>query len=53
VARDRHDPQYRPACSEQLATRIPGARLVFFDHSGHSPYIEEPAAFQEAVQVLW
>ena len=49
----RHDPQYPPACSEQLATRIPGARLVFFEHSGHYPYIEEPAAFQEAVRVFW
>ncbi len=49
----RRDPQYPPACSEQLATGIPGARLVFFDHSGHYPYIEEPAAFQQAMRAFW
>ena len=49
----RHDPQYPPACSEQLAAEIPGARLVFFDHSGHYPCTEEPAVFQEAIRAFW
>ena len=32
-----HDPQYPPACAGQLATVIPGARLVFSGHGGHYP----------------
>lgn len=45
----RHDPQYPPACSAELAHGIKGARLVFFERSGHFPYIEEPDAFRSAV----
>ncbi len=45
----RHDPQFPLACSEQLAQGIPDAHLVVFEHSGHSPFIEEPAAFWAAV----
>jgi proline iminopeptidase len=45
----RHDPQYPPACSEQLAAGIRGARLIFFERSGHYPFIEEAAGFQAAV----
>jgi pimeloyl-ACP methyl ester carboxylesterase len=48
----RHDPQYPPTCSEQLATHIQAARLVLLEHSGHFPYIEEPAAFWEAVRTF-
>jgi pimeloyl-ACP methyl ester carboxylesterase len=53
VACGCHDSQYPPACSEQLATKIPSARLVFFDHSGHYPYIEEPTVFWEAMRIFW
>jgi len=28
---------------------IPGATVVRFEHSGHAPFLEEPAAFNEAV----
>ena len=44
-----HDPQMPPACAEELAAGIRGARLVTFAHSGHYPFIEEPAAFWDAV----
>jgi uncharacterized protein YjlB/pimeloyl-ACP methyl ester carboxylesterase len=45
----RFDPQYPPSASEELATGIPNARLVYFEHSGHYPFIEEPVPFWEAV----
>lgn len=44
----RHDPQFAPACSEELAARIPGARLACFERSGHYPFIEEADAFWRA-----
>lgn len=45
----RHDPQYPPACAEELAAGIPKSRLVWFDHSGHYPQIEEPETFADTV----
>ncbi len=33
------------ALSEDIAARIPGSRLVRFEHSGHKPMIEEPEKF--------
>ena len=41
----QHDPQCPLACSEELARGIPGARLVVFERSVHSPFIEEPVRF--------
>ena len=45
----RHDPQFPLPCSLELATDIPGARLVVFDRSGHYPFIEEPDTFWATV----
>lgn len=45
----RHDPQYPPNCSEELAAGIPGARLMWFERSGHYPFREEPQTFWAAV----
>lgn len=45
----RHDPQYPPVCSAQLAAGIRGTRLRYFERSGHYPFIEEPGAFWAAV----
>lgn len=45
----RHDPQFPPACSEELAAAIPHAELVWLADSGHFPYIEEPDVFWRAV----
>lgn len=39
------DPQYPPACSRELAAAIPGARAVYFERSGHYPFIEEAGPF--------
>ena len=33
------------ALSEDIAARIPGSRLVRFEHSGHKPMMEEPEKF--------
>lgn len=46
----RHDWVTPVSCSETIAALIPGARLVVFEDSGHSPQTEEPAAFQAAVR---
>ena len=45
----RHDPQYAPACSEELAAGIRGSQVAWFEHSGHFPFIEEPEAFWPVV----
>ena len=49
VACGRFDPQFPPVCSEQLAQRIPRARVEFFEHSGHYPFLEENEAFWSTV----
>ena len=41
--------QYPPACSMELARGIKSAQVIFFERSGHFPYIEEPEAFRAAV----
>jgi proline iminopeptidase len=46
----RHDWITPVSCSETIASLIPGARLHVFEHSGHSPQIEEAAAFQRVVR---
>lgn len=46
----RHDWITPVSCSETIASSIPGARLVVFESSGHSPQLEEPEAFQRVVR---
>ena len=41
----RHDPQFPPACSEELARGILQAQVRFFERSGHYPFIEEGNMF--------
>jgi pimeloyl-ACP methyl ester carboxylesterase len=45
----RYDPQYPPACSEELGAGIRNAQVIYFEHSGHYPFIEEAEAFWQAV----
>jgi proline iminopeptidase len=45
----RHDPEAPLPCSQELLEGIPDARLVVFEHSGHAPFIEEPAFFAEVL----
>jgi len=45
----RYDPQTSVTCSEELARGSPNSKLVIFENSGHSPFIEEPDRFVEEV----
>jgi len=45
----RHDPQYPPAASVQLAAGISKSHLEWFDASGHYPFVEEPNRFWRIV----
>ena len=46
----RHDPLVPPAVMHRFASLIPGAECVEFDASGHSPYFEEPDAFNAMLE---
>lgn len=46
----RHDWITPVACSETIASLIPGAELVVFEKSGHSPQLEESELFQAVVR---
>jgi proline iminopeptidase len=45
----RHDWITPPEQTERIARRLPDARVVRFEESGHFPFIEEAAAFRRAV----
>ena len=38
------------SCAEIIASLLPNAELVVFEHSGHSPQIEEAALFQQTMR---
>jgi proline iminopeptidase len=46
----QRDPQYPPSCSEELAAGISGSRVVWFQQSGHYPFLEEPEPFWSSVR---
>lgn len=46
----RHDWITPVSCSETIADLIPAAELVVFEHSGHSPQVEEAELFQKVVR---
>ncbi|PJJ63817.1 alpha/beta fold hydrolase [Compostimonas suwonensis] len=46
----RHDWRTPVEASETIASLIPGAELVIFEESGHSPQLEEPERFQRVVR---
>ncbi len=48
ICAGRYDPQAPVGCSQELAAGIPQSRLILFDHSGHYPFTEERALFQQA-----
>jgi proline iminopeptidase len=48
----RSDPITPVWCAEAIAARIPGAQLEIFEHSGHSPPLEEPERFQQVVRAF-
>jgi 3-oxoadipate enol-lactonase len=39
-----------PALSRELAAGIPGAKLVELPHCGHSPHIQDPEGFWQAIK---
>ena len=41
----RHDPEAPLPCSEELSQGIRNSRMVIFEQSGHSPYLEETEQF--------
>lgn len=46
----RHDWRTPVAASQVIVDGIAGAELVVFEHSGHSPQLEEPELFQATVR---
>ncbi len=48
----RHDPEAPIQCSLELEQGIPNARLVLFEKSGHSPFVEEPTFFAHTVEAF-
>lgn len=46
----RHDWRTPVPASQVIADGIAGAELVVFEHSGHSPQLEEPELFQATVR---
>ncbi|MDQ7908515.1 alpha/beta hydrolase [Phytohabitans sp. ZYX-F-186] len=46
----RHDWITPVECGEAIASLIPGAQLVVFEKSGHSPQLEEAELFQSTVR---
>ena len=45
----RHDPQYPSACTEELAAGIRDSQVVWFEQSGHFPFLEESETFWPVV----
>lgn len=45
IVQGRHDKARTPEHGAEMAARIPGAQLVVLEGSGHTPQIEEAAAF--------
>src|SRR6266566_1303933 len=52
VLHGKHDALLPLAHGEDLAKKIPGAKLTVFAESGHAPFLEEPEAFNAALAEL-
>ncbi len=50
VINGRFDANVAPTVAYKISRAIPGARLVFFERSGHSPQLEEPEKFTLEVE---
>ena len=49
VIHGRHEATFPVAMAEEMKKGIPGAQLVIFEESAHSPHLEEPERFNEVV----
>jgi len=52
VLHGKHDALLPLAHGEDLVKWIPGAKLTVFEQSGHAPHLEEPEAFNAALEKL-
>lgn len=50
VINGRFDANVAPTVAYKISRTIPGARLVYFERSGHSPQVEEPEKFELEVE---
>lgn len=50
VVNGRYDMNVAPLTAWRLAHSIPGAKLVFFEHSGHLPSYEEPERYLRVLE---
>lgn len=50
VINGRFDANVAPAVAYRISKAIPGAKLEYFEHSGHSPHVEEPAKFALTIE---
>lgn len=50
VINGRYDMNVAPLTAWQIAHAIPGAKVVFFEHSGHLPSYEEPEKYVEVLE---
>jgi pimeloyl-ACP methyl ester carboxylesterase len=48
IIQGRYDRARTPEHGAEMRDRIPGARLVILEESGHTPQLEQPDAFHEA-----
>ena len=49
VTNGRFDANVAPTVAYKISQTIPGSELVYFEHSGHSPFVEEPERFELVV----
>jgi proline iminopeptidase len=49
----RYDGVSTPEYAVQYKTYMPQAQFVMFENSGHNPYLEEPEAFYELLDVFF
>ncbi|MGB8839864.1 MAG: alpha/beta hydrolase [Aliidongia sp.] len=50
VLSGRHDMNVAPLTAWRMGHLIPGAKIVFFEHSGHLPSYEEPAEYRAVLE---
>ncbi|MBL8645817.1 MAG: alpha/beta fold hydrolase [Sphingosinicella sp.] len=50
VINGRFDANVAPSVAYRISKAIPGARLEYFERSGHSPFVEEPEKFALVVE---
>nr|WP_281423011.1 alpha/beta fold hydrolase [Sphingomonas colocasiae] len=50
VINGRFDANVAPSVAYRISKGIPGARLEFFERSGHTPFVEEPEKFALVVE---